>query len=147
MSKNTKSKYGEMIIDIASKPSFRIDDMRQKHKVSTRVFTVMRSMQIIKKQGKEHVWVGEQPTLATINLITKQCRYSSRVEKVMAKQLPPSQLTIKPLKRVERIEPIRQPVQEVRQVEEQHRPYPIMDVVIAFFAGMIAAGFVSLIWK
>jgi hypothetical protein len=39
MSKNTKSKYGELIIDIASKPSFRIDDMRQKHKVSTRVFT------------------------------------------------------------------------------------------------------------
>jgi hypothetical protein len=57
------------------------------------------------------------------------------------------QLTIEPLKRVERIEPVRQPVQEVRQVEDQHTPYPIMDVVIAFFAGMIAAGFVSLFWK
>ena len=33
------------------------------------------------------------------------------------------------------------------QTEEQHTPYPIMDIVIAFLAGMIAAGFVSLIWK
>lgn len=143
MSKNTKNKYGELIMDIASQPSFRIDEMRLKHKVSTRVFTVMRSMQIIKKIGKEYVCVGEQPTQATINLITKQCRHTSRVEKVMAKQLPPNQLTIEPLKRVERIAPVRQPV----QAEEQHTPYPIMDIVIAFLAGMIAAGFVSLIWK
>jgi hypothetical protein len=142
MSKNTKSKYGELIIDIASKPSFRIDDMRQKHKVSTRVFTVMRSMQIIKKQGKEHVWVGEQPTLATINLITKQCRYSSRVEKVMAKQLPPSQLTIKPIKRVQAPVP-----QSIIELNEKISEYPILDVAIAFLAGMVIAAFFTLIWK
>jgi hypothetical protein len=142
MSKNTKSKYGELIIDIASKPSFRIDDMRQKHKVSTRVFTVMRSMQIIKKQGKEHVWVGEQPTPATINLITKQCRYSSRVEKVMAKQLPPSQLTIKPIKRVESPVP-----QSIIELNEKITEYPILDVAIAFLAGMVVAAFFTLIWK
>ncbi len=116
--------------------------MRQKHKVSTRVFTVMRSMQIIKKQGKEHVWVGEQPTLATINLITKQCRYSSRVEKVMAKQLPPSQLTIKPIKRVQAPVP-----QSIIELNEKISEYPILDVAIAFLAGMVIAAFFTLIWK
>jgi len=30
---------------------------------------------------------------------------------------------------------------------KQHTPYPIMDIVIAFLAGMIAAGFISIIWK
>ena len=30
---------------------------------------------------------------------------------------------------------------------KEHTPYPLMDVVLAFFAGMIAAGFITLIWK
>ena len=144
MSNRTKNKYAELIMDIAAQESFKLDDMRIKHKVSTRVFTVMRSMNIIKKVGGgRNAWCTDAPTQAIINLIAKQCRQSSRIEKVMAKQLTP-QLTIKPLKRVERIAPVRQPVQEL---EQQHTPYPIMDIVIAFLAGIVAAGFISLIWK
>ena len=143
MSKNTKNKYGELIMEIASKPSFRIDEMRTKHKVSTRVFTVMRSMQIIKKQGKEHVWVGEQPTQATINLIAKQCRHSSRVEKVMAKQLPPQQLTIKPIKRVERSTPVQQPDVDLLNYDRTNNKMLIILVVGAILGFLIA----TIIWK
>ena len=141
MSKNTKTRYGELIMDIASTPSFRIDEMRAKHKVSTRVFTVMRSMQIIKKQGKEHVWVGEQPTQATINLIAKQCRYTSRVEKVMAKELPTNQLTIKPIKRVERTEPVR--VQE----EVIHDTSNSKMFIILAVGAMVGFLIATIIWK
>lgn len=31
--------------------------------------------------------------------------------------------------------------------DDEHTPYPLIDVVIAFFAGMIAAGFIQIIWK
>jgi len=72
-----------------------------------------------------------------------QVRVRSYTQTHRLKTKPTPQLTIKPLTRVERIAPVRQPV----QVEEQHTPYPIMDIVIAFLAGMIAAGFISLIWK
>lgn len=141
MSKNTKSKYGELIMDIASTPSFRIDEMRAKHKVSTRVFTVMRSMQIIKKQGKEHVWVGEQPTQATINLIAKQCRYTSRVEKVMAKELPTNQLSIKPIKRVERSTPV--PVQQ-ELIHDTSNSKMLIILAVGTIVGFLIA---TLIWK
>jgi len=99
MSNRTKNKYAELIMDIAAQESFKLDDMRIKHKVSTRVFTVMRSMNIIKKVGGgRNAWCTDAPTQAIINLIAKQCRQSSRIEKVMAKQLTP-QLTIKPIRK------------------------------------------------
>jgi hypothetical protein len=99
MSKNTKNKYADLIMDIAAQESFKIDDMRTKHKVSTRVFTVMRSMNIIKKVGGGYnAWCTDAPTQSMINLIAKQCRQSSRIEKVLAKQ-PSPQLTIKPVRK------------------------------------------------
>ena len=143
MSKNTKNKYGELIMEIASKPSFRIDELRAKHKVSTRVFTVMRSMQIIKKQGKEHVWVGEQPTQATINLIAKQCRHSSRVEKVMAKQLSSQQLTIKPIKKIEYKQPVQQPDVDLLNYDRNNSKIAIILAVGTILGFLIA----TLIWK
>lgn len=141
MSKLTKQKYGELIMDISTIEQFRIDEMRMKYKVSTRVFTIMRDLGYIKSiPYGMNIWHADAPTQITINRIIKECRTSSKIEKVLAKNTTTQQLTIKPLKR---IAPVRQPV----QAEEQHTPYPIMDIVIAFLAGMIAAGFVSLIWK
>jgi hypothetical protein len=100
MSNKTKNKYAELIMDIAAQERFRMNDMRTKHKVSTRVFTVMRSMNIIKKVGDGHnAWCADAPTQAMINLIAKQCRQSSRIEKVLAKQVPTQQLTIKPIRK------------------------------------------------
>ena len=141
MSKNTKEKYGALIMDIASGESFRIDEMRMKHKVSTRVFTIMRDLGYIKSVPYSmHVWHADAPTQITINLIIKECRKSSRIEKVMAKQSTP-QLTIKPIKRVERTQPVR--------VQEE----PIHDTsnskVILILAVGAAIGFMiaTLIWK
>jgi hypothetical protein len=87
-------------------------------------------------------YVAEMPTQIVANALTKEVKKQARIYNVDYKQQR-NQITIKPLKRVERIAPVRYPV----QTEEQHTPYPIMDVVIAFLGGMIAAGFVSLIWK
>jgi len=99
MSKNTKEKYGALIMDIASTKTFRIDEMRMKHKVSTRVFTIMRDLGYIKSVPYSmHVWHSDAPTQVTINLIIKECRNSSRIEKVLAKQST-TQLTIKPVRK------------------------------------------------
>jgi len=88
-------------------------------------------------------YVGEVPTQIVANALTKEVHRQARIYNVDWRQHN-TQLSIQPLKKVERIAPLKQPVQEV---EEQHTPYPIMDIVIAFLAGMIAAGFISIIWK
>ena len=85
--------------------------------------------------------VGEQPTQATINLIAKQCRYTSRVEKVMAKELPTNQLTIKPIKRVERTEPVR--VQE----EVIHDTSNSKMLIILAVGAMVGFLIATIIWK
>lgn len=142
MSKITKKKYYEFMMELYELQEFDIHQMSISRQVGSRLSTVMRERNLIKRHGEVTRWIGEMPTQVMANLVTKECTRSSRMEKVIGKT-PTNQMTIKPLKRVERIAPVRQPV----QAEEQHTPYPVMDIVIAFLAGMIAAGFVSLIWK
>ena len=58
------------------------------------------------------------------------------------KNTPPKQLTIKPIKRCERPVP-----QSIIELNEKISEYPILDVAIAFLAGMVVAAFFTLIWK
>jgi ribosomal protein S8 len=143
MSKNTKEKYGALIMDIASGESFRIDEMRMKHKVSTRVFTIMRDLGYIKSVPYSmHVWHADAPTQITINLIIKECRKSSRIEKVMAKQSTP-QLTIKPIKRVERTQPVPQPDVDLLNYDRSNSKMIIILTVGVILGFLIA----TIIWK
>ena len=141
--KNQSMKVYQLLIDLHDTKRFNIKEMRSKHKITTRIFTVLRERDMIRKESNGMCkYVADMPTQVIANALTKEIQKQARIADIIYKQQQ-NQMTIKPLKRVERIAPVRYPV----QAEEQHTPYPIMDVVIAFLAGMIAAGFVSLIWK
>ena len=144
MSKITKEKYGALIMDIASTKPFRIDEMRMKHKVSTRVFTIMRDLGYIKSVPYSmHVWHADAPTQITINRIIKECRASSRIEKALANKTTSKQLTIKPLKRVASL--VEPPVQSIDLHEESQLTW--MHLLVIFAAGLIAGGLIATIWK
>ena len=142
--KNQSMKIYKLLIDLYETKHFNAKEMQSKHQIGTRIFTLLREREMIRKDSNGMCkYVAEIPTQIVANALTKEVKKQARIYNVDYKQQR-NQITIKPLKRVERIAPVRYPVQEA---EEQHTPYPIMDVVIAFLGGMIAAGFVSLIWK
>lgn len=142
--KNQSMKVYQLLIDLHDTKHFNAKEMQSKHRIGTRIFTLLRERDMIRKDSNGMCkYVAEMPTQIVANALTKEVKKQARIYNVDYKQQG-NQITIKPLKRVERIAPVKYPVQET---EEQHTPYPIMDVVIAFLAGMIAAGFVSLIWK
>ena len=141
--KNQSMKVYKLLIDLHDTKHFNAKEMQSKHQIGTRIFTLLRDRDMIRKDSNGMCkYVAEMPTQIVANALTKEVKKQARIYNVDYKQQQ-NQMTIKPLKRVERIAPVRQPV----QAEEQHTPYPIMDIVIAFLAGMIAAGFGSLIWK
>ena len=141
--KNLSTKIYTVLIDLHDTKHFNPKEMQSKHRIGTRLFTLLRERDMIRKDSNGmHKYVAEMPTKVISNALTKEVQKQARIAAIDSKQQK-NQLIIKPLKRVERIAPVKQPV----QVEEQHTPYPIMDIVISFLAGMIAAGFISIIWK
>jgi len=142
--KNLSTKIYNVLIDLHETKHFNAKEMQSKHRIGTRIFTLLREREMIRKESNGMCkYVADMPTKVIANALTKEVQKQARIAAIDAKQQK-NQLIIQPLKRVERIAPLKQPVQEV---EEQHTPYPIMDIVIAFLAGMIAAGFISIIWK
>jgi hypothetical protein len=145
--KNLSTKIYNVLIDLHETNNFNAKEMQSKHRIGTRIFILLRERDMIRKESNGmYKYVAEMPTKVIANALTKEVQKQARIAAIDSKQQK-NQMTIKPLKRVERIAPVKYPVQEVQQAEEQHTPYPVMDIVIAFLAGMIAAGFVSLIWK
>jgi hypothetical protein len=141
--KNQSMKVYKLLIDLHETKHFNAKEMQSKHQIGTRIFTLLRERDMIRKDSNGmHKYIAEMPTQIVANALTKEVKKQARIYNVDYKKHR-NQITIQPLKRVERIAPVKQPV----QVEEQHTPYPIMDIVIAFLAGMIAAGFISIIWK
>jgi hypothetical protein len=141
MNQRTKEKYMKLLNEIANKNQFKGSELVRNHSVASNIITAMMDTGLINKIDLgRYTWIMKrQPTYADAKLIS----HALRVRRLNTDSIKVGQLTMQPLKRVERIAPVRQPV----QVEEQHTPYPIMDIVIAFLAGMIAAGFISIIWK
>lgn len=144
MNTNTKSRYLDAMTWISKQEQFNNDEFLKRFNVSKSLIYYMVKLDFVKKiEHGVYKWsLGFEPKLVQVHALRKIA--NTHNEKRRQKRLEhQKQLTIQPLKRVERIAPVRQPV----QVEEQHTPYPIMDIVIAFLAGMICAGFITLIWK
>jgi len=141
--KISNQNYFNALIEISHAPSFVAKDIEEKYKISKAFTTVCVELGFATpiRRGLYKWILNREPTRGDVAIIKKRMRVKHLHYQPEYKK---NQLTIKPLKRVERIAPLKQPVQEV---EEQHTPYPIMDIVIAFLAGMIAAGFISIIWK
>lgn len=145
--RNQSMKVYKLLIDLYEIKHFNAKEMQTKHQIGTRIFTLLREREIIRKDNNGTCkYVGEMPTQVIANALTKEVQRQARIAQKSWK-LQQQQMTLQPLKRVERIAPVRPPMQEAVVSEEQHTPYPIMDLIIAFLAGMIAAGFITLLWK
>jgi hypothetical protein len=141
---HTQNKYMMVLQYICGQPTFHSKNTIRQFKVTNNFLTAGKEIGLFKQVGKsEYKWnLSRPPLMSDVQDIQVRVRSYTQTHRLKTKPTP--QLTIKPLTRVERIAPVRQPVQEL---EKQHTPYPIMDIVIAFLSGMIAAGFISLIWK
>jgi hypothetical protein len=141
--RNTFAKQGylQVLTWVSQQPHFTNKDLLARFPVSKSLIYDMHKLMYIKKLEKcVYKWnLDRDPKVSDVNALRRKANGHNRLSKKI-----PKQLTIEPLTRVERIAPVRQPVQEL---QKQHTPYPIMDIVIAFLSGMIAAGFISLIWK
>ena len=140
MRKITKQKYYAFITALYDAKEFDIKQMMREHQVSTRITTLLREQRLIARYGKITKWVGDIPTQAMANALAKESSKIARISKMQSKSTP-SQLIIKPIKAINSV--AQQPV----KIDSTHTPYPLMDIVIAFFSGMVAAGFIQLIWK
>jgi hypothetical protein len=139
MSKTTKDKYYQFMLACYNAKQFDIKKMQLDYKVSTRICTVMRERGLVMRKGNQTIWIGDVPSLNIASIITKECRRQTKLANAQNK-IDKTQLAIKPVRKVEYVpsEPL---------TIKGSKEYPLIDVVISFFAGMIAAGFISLIWK
>ena len=139
MSKNTKTKYYQFMCTLYDMKEFDIKQMQRDYRVSTRIITLMREHKMIQRDGSITRWVGDKPTQAIANAFTKECLKQSRIANSQSKA-GTQQMIIKPVRKVEYV-----PTEPLTITASKE--YPIMDIVIAFFSGMVAAGFIQLIWK
>ena len=139
MRKNTKSKYYEFMCALHAMQEFDIKQMRNEYRVGARLITLMREHNMIRRDGNVTRWIGDKPTQAIAVAFAKECLKESRIANAQSKA-GTQQLTIKPIKRVERTQPA--PVQEPECDNSNSKMLLIMAVgaVIGF---MIATA----IWK
>jgi hypothetical protein len=121
-----------------AQPEFHSREFAKAFKISHNVITAMHELGLIQKVGNgKYCWIIRREPLPT-DVIAIRKRLSAY--NTTARQSN-GQLSIKPIKSTKSV------ASKSVEVDSKHTPYPLMDVVISFFAGMIAAGFISLIWK
>lgn len=127
---------------IASTPEFHSRDALRQFKISNNFITAAKEMGLIRKvSGSTYAWLlTREPLMSDAVGILKRIGTYSADQRL--KNTPPKQLTIKPIKRVEAPVP-----QSIIELNEKISEYPILDVAIAFLAGMVVAAFFTLIWK
>ena len=138
----TKDKYMRLLVYIASTPEFHSRDALRQFKISNNFITAAKEMGLIRKvSGSTYAWLLTREPLMTdaVGILKRIGTYSADQR---LKNTPPKQLTIKPIKRCERPVP-----QSIIELNEKISEYPILDVAIAFLAGMVVAAFFTLIWK
>lgn len=140
MRTDTKTKYYNFMIALYNAQSFDMDAMRQEHRVSNRLITLMKERGMIKRKNKVTHWTGDMPTTAIANAFAKECFKQSRIANSQSKA-GIAQLTIKPIKRVEQTEPVR--VQE----EVIHDTSNSKVIIILAIGAMVGFLIATIIWK
>jgi hypothetical protein len=85
MSKNTKHKYYNFMLELYNKKEFDIKEMMREHRIGSRVITLMRESNMIKRQGRHTKWIAEMPTQAVANAFAKECLKQSRIANAQSK--------------------------------------------------------------
>jgi hypothetical protein len=140
MRKNTKSKYYEFMCALHTMQEFDIKQMRNEYRVGARLITLMREHNMIRREGNVTRWIGDKPTQAIAVAFAKECLKESRIANAQSKA-GTQQLTIKPIKRVERIQPA--PVQQEPECDNSNSKMLLIMAVGAVIGFMIATA----IWK
>ena len=140
MSKLTAAKYYNFMLALYEAKEFDAQEMITEHRVSTRIMRLLREARYVKKQGKLSVWIGDMPTQAIANAMTRQCTKESRIHTANRKA-GTAQLTIAPIRKAPA--PTPQPI-----VQEAEYDNSNSKVLLAIAAGLII-GFMlaTAIWK
>ena len=140
MNKNTKEKYYNFMMALYNAQEFDIRKTMKEHQVSSRLATLLRENRVIAKYGKVTKWVGDMPTQAMANAYAKESLKVARISK-MQNSIAPTQLTIKPIKRVERTQPV--PVQQ-EPIHDTSNSKMFIILAVGTMIGFLVA---TLIWK
>lgn len=135
----TVIKYYNFLSILYTQGQFNVYEMCQAHSIGSRLITVMRKRNIIERYDDLYRWIGEAPTQAMARALLMQCRADYMQLK---RQRNSPQLTIQPIKRVERPQPV--PVQH----DEPFYDNSNSRVILALGAGAILGFMIAtLIWK
>lgn len=143
---STKDKYMMVLQYIAAQKTFHSQETLRQFKISNNFLTAAKELGLITRvENSMYRWaLNRAPMMQDSVGIVKRIVARSKDQRL--KNTPPKQLTIKPLKRVERFEPPVAPSYHSNEMQT-NTTYPLMDVAIAFLAGAVVAGMISLIWK
>jgi hypothetical protein len=135
---NTKKRYLDAMMWIFKQEQFTNNQFMQHFDVSKSLVYNMRKLGFIKKLNKgTYKWALEfEPTLVQVNALRKVSNYHNQIRKQTQKQL-----TIKPIKRVERTQPA--PVHEEPICDNSNSKMLLIMAVGAVIGFMIA----TIIWK
>ena len=138
---HTKNKYMSALQYICAQPTFHSKITMRLFKVSNNFLTAGKELGLFKKVGKsEYKWNLSRPPLMT-DVQDIQVRVRSYTQTHRLKSKPTPQLTIKPVKSIQRVAPM--PVQEDAIPNTTNSKMIVVMAVGALIGFMIA----TLIWK
>jgi hypothetical protein len=138
---HTKNKYMIVLQYICAQPTFHSKNTIRQFKVTNNFLTAGKEIGLFKQVGKsEYKWNLSRPPLMS-DVQDIQVRVRSYTQTHRLKTKPSPQLTIKPIKRIERVAPM--PVQEDAIPNTTNSKMIVVMAVGALIGFMIA----TLIWK
>ena len=142
MRKVTKTKYSAFINDCYHHVTFDKNLMRDTHEVSNNLLRAMTNKQIIRLDAGTGTWIGATPNQIMMNEVFKEYKRLVDLD-VSKRKLKPygKQLTIKPIKRVERTQPV--PVKQEPIYDTSNSKIFII-LAVGTMIGFLVA---TLIWK
>ena len=137
----TKNKYMKALEYIHAQPTFHSKITMRLFKVSNNFLTAGKELGLFKKVGQsEYKWnLSRQPMMSDVQDIQVRVRSYTQTHRLKAKPSP--QLSIKTMKRIERVAPM--PVQEDTTHDTSNSKMIVILAVGALIGFMIA----TIIWK
>jgi len=137
----TKNKYMKALEYIHAQPTFHSKNTMRQFKVSNNFLTAGKELGLFKKIGKsEYKWnLSRQPMISDVHDIQVRVRSYTQTHRLKSKPTP--QLSIKTMKRIERVAPM--PVQEDATPDTSNSKMIVILAVGALIGFMIA----TIIWK
>ena len=139
MNQRTKEKYMKLFVEVANQPEFKGSEIVRRHSVASNIITAMMDTGLITKVDVgRYKWImNRQPTNADAKLVS----HALRVRRLNTDSMKAGQLTLQPIKRVERTQPVR--VQE----EPIHDTSNSKMFIILAVGAMVGFLIATLIWK